>query len=362
MDSNRGVFEQFVFLLAALGLVLGAWVVWGPGAEIFEQFSARLGVSINALGDWYQLKVEGPTKLIAPLITILSGSWAIWRTLKYAQSRLHYRLNDFVEREEKRLNDARDKLRMKIERPDVNRPFKAPIFLSPAMKRVVRELGWGSYFGPPQLDYVDFQVGVAIDELGKQVKASEDRDGYLKKQLATAHLLKGAILVAEANDKERAEQEFRDLLTAALNQFKAALDIVPKDVEALEYASHVHVRLNEDQESEKLLDKIIRLTAGQIKSLPRARAFRYKGGIAARRNNNGNAIKMLRQSLDALPLQLGADRVEEAEIYETLASCQEAVCATVQAAASRESAAAIRRGIFKPVPKIRMSGSSVKFR
>ena len=178
-----------------------------------------------------------------PIVTIASGSYAIVKAYKYAESRLQYRLQDFLDREESRLKGAREQLRLAIERPGTQRPFRSPIFLAPALRRTVREFGWGSYFLPPQLPYADFQVSASVDQVQKQIKLSGDRHTHLNKQLAAAHLLKGAMLAAEATKLEQSGKESRAPLTAALNQFTAALAVYPKDVEALEYASHMHVRL-----------------------------------------------------------------------------------------------------------------------
>jgi tetratricopeptide (TPR) repeat protein len=341
MDDDQSVFSQFLVFPVLIALLAIAWLTAGPGSQLLLESSTTAQSWLNVFADWYQQKLEGSAKLIAPVVTIASGSYAILKAYKFAESRLHYRLQDFVDREEKRLKGAREQLRLSIERPGPERTFRSPIFLAPALKNVMREIGWGSYFLPPQLDYADFQVGSAIDELEKQVKLSKARDSYLNKQLATAHLLKGAMLAAEASKREQHGTEDRGMLTAALKQFTSALKANEDDIEALEYASHMHVRLGQSIEAQQYLDKVIELTNGQEESLPRARALRYLGCIAARNGNNLIAANKFQEAIDTLPVLIGIDRKEEAELYDSLAHCQELLNFVIQAPGNRATAAAI---------------------
>lgn len=351
MEDDQASFVELIVFPALIALLAIGWLAIGPGWQLLMESSVAAKTWLDTFAIWYQQKLEGSAKLVAPVITIASGSYAIVKSYKFAESRLQYRLQDFLDREEKRLKGAREQLRLSIERPGRERPFRSPIFLAPSLKRVVSELGWGSYFLPPQLAYADFQIGSSIDQLQKQVKLSSDRQSHLNLQLATAHLLKGAMLAAEATRLERANKESRGTLTASLNQFNEALAVYPNDVEALEYASHMHVRLGDDDEAEKLLDRLLALTSGQTKSLPRARALRYKGGIAARRGNPIVAVNILQDAIGALPVQIGVDRLEEAEMYETLANCQLDGSRHIQAAESLRNAKAIFAEVRESTPK-----------
>jgi hypothetical protein len=87
----------------------------------------------------------------------------------------------------------------------------------------------------------------------------------------------------------------------------------------------MHVCLWQDGDADELLDRLLTLTSGQVKSLTRARAFRYKADIAATRSRNGIARTQLKEALRVLPNLLGEDRVEEAEIHEALADRQDAM-------------------------------------
>ncbi|MDP1911535.1 MAG: hypothetical protein Q8K85_24805 [Hyphomicrobium sp.] len=321
-SSPLGALVLFAIICSAIFVT---WIVLGPGDQWAAALIAQAQAALQMATNWYQKTVDGPSKLIAPAITIASGSYAIYKGYKYADARLHYRLGDYLAREERRLADARKQLRLIIERPNVERRFREPIFLAPPLKRAVRNLGWGSYFLGPQLGYVSFQLDGSITQLDRQVKLAKDHQRHLERQLATAHLLKGAMCVAEGSVAEGRNEDGRVMVSSALNHFQSALAVDANDCEALEYAGHMHVSLRQDQDAELLLDRLLDLTSGHGKSLTRARAFRYKADISASRSRNGVARTQLNEALRFLPNLHGEDRVEEAEIHEALADRQNAL-------------------------------------
>lgn len=340
MDQSESSATGALVLFAIIcSVIFATWIVLGPGDQWAAAVIAQVQSALHSLTEWYQKTVDGPSKLIAPAITIASGSYAIYKGYMYAEARLHYRLGDYLEREERRLADARKQLRLIIERPNVDRRFREPIFLVPPLKRAVRDLGWGSYFLGPQLGYVSFQLDTSITQLERQVKLSETNHRHLERQLATAHLLKGAMHVAEASTAKQGNGGNRALVSSALNHFQSALAVDKNDCEALEYAAHMHICLKQDKDADELLNRVLGLTTPNAKSLSRARAYRYKADIAT----IGVAPKHLKDALRALPNLHGDDRVEEAEMHEALADRQNAMRRHVQARSHWEIAKALYR-------------------
>ena len=321
-QSESSALGALVLFAIICSVIFVTWVVLGQGDQWVAALIAQANGAIQRAAGWYQKTVDGPSKLIAPAITIASGSYAIYKGYMYADARLHYRLGDYLAREERRLADARKQLRLIIERPNVERRFREPIFLAPPLKRAVRDLGWGSYFLGPQLGYVSFQLDTSITQLDRQVKLSQVNHQHLERQLATAHLLKGAMHVADASTAKERGLDDRAMVSSALNHFQSALAVDANDCEALEYAAHMHVCLKQDPEANERLDRIFALTSDQPKSLTRARAYRYKSDIATAKNNPGIAAACLREALKVLPNLHGQDRVEEAEMHEALADRQ----------------------------------------
>ncbi|MFA5956151.1 tetratricopeptide repeat protein [Hyphomicrobium sp.] len=347
MHEQRSLFRELgIFLL--LYLVLGAvWLNWGPGVEVISSLERSLNASLGSLASWYQTKLEQSTKLVAPLVTIISGTFAIVTALSLAESRLLNRLRDFLEREEKRLRGARDQLRRTIERPGPARPFEMPFFATGELRSAMRELGWGSYFLPPQLGYVELQLGEALTKLEKQVDLSKQHQRKVSEQLATAHLLKGAMMISRNGSVQNQNFTDRAKLIEALHHFEAAISASSKDLDALEYASYVHVQLGQFAEADKYIDRLLRLTAKDLKSLQRSRALRSKAWIAlyGAPSRPLRAKNWIDDAIRALPDLTGAEQVEEADLHMFLGDAQQKLNANRQARSQWEIARAVYKGV-----------------
>ena len=343
MERERSLWSALAIFFLLLAMLGAAWIYIGPGALVVTLASDQASSLLTSVAAWYRSKVAGSAKLVEPIITIASGVYAITKALMYAERNLHRRLSDFLGREETRLNDARRQLRLKLERPGPARPFESPVFSSEPLHQSVRELGWGSYFLPPQLGFAEFQLGSAIDKLERQVNLSEGHHQHLQRELATALLLKGAMFAAQGATARHANADDRFYVNSALHCFEGALVINRDDVEALEYASHMLVILDREQEAGIHLEKILALTSGNAKSLPRARALRYKATIAKNRKppNNVIARNHLKDALKVLPNLQGDDWIEEAELHEQLGDVQKTLNARKKARAHWDIAKAV---------------------
>jgi tetratricopeptide (TPR) repeat protein len=304
-----------IVVLAAIGLV------FGPPAATIAEFYTIAQHQLFKAADWYQKSLEGSAKLLAPLFTILSGAYAIYKSYKYAESRLHFRLKDFLDREEKRLSQARPILRALVERPGLGRDLEFPAFLSDELADAVRELGWGSYFLPPQMGFVEFQLSAAIEQLTKQNEIARRNLHSLKSQLATAHLLKGAIEASRGSTLFPEPKVNSEACDRALAHFQEAFKADKTALEALEYSSLMHLCLGDRSEAEAALNKLIGLTTTLEKSLVRSRAFRYQAELAINDIQPKPLIASIRlkDALRTLPNLHGTDMVEEAELHEMIA-------------------------------------------
>lgn len=324
MNNERSLFRELLPLFLLLICVMVAWVFPGPGAHLIHDTATSLTAATDKVADWYQHTFDGPARLIAPLITILSGSYAIYKAYSYAESNLHRKLDDYLKRDEPRLVQARGQLRRVIDRPGLVENFDIPLFLADPLKDAMRELGWGSYFLPPQIGYAETQLTSAVSQLEKQVLLSKERHQSLNRQLATAHLLRGAMLASKGSEARKAGKSDRAFCSTALHHFQSALKFDAKDCDALEYASHMHVCLGEIEEAEELLNKLLKLTGSSPKSLWRARALRLKARIAnkSRPKRPGVAVQRLKDALKALPNLEGVEWIEEAELNEELGNIE----------------------------------------
>ena len=281
MKEQRELPLGFIAVAFVLVSLFAAWVHLGPGQLWLEGVAGGMSTQWTDFASWYQRRLESSAKLLAPLITIVSGTYAIVKAYKYAETRLHRRLHDFLQREEARLSEARATLRMMAEKPGVRRKFVEPSFLNEHFRRAVREMGWGSYFLPAQMGLVEYQLGSAISQLERQSSLGLERQRHFDRQLATAHLLKGALFVSDASKAVAEGRDDRLGLTNAASHFSAALHINPTDEEALEYLSQVHVRLGQNDKAAENLERLLQLTAKQDKSLVRARALHSSARLTA---------------------------------------------------------------------------------
>jgi tetratricopeptide (TPR) repeat protein len=343
MGKERSLLaEMSIFLLLIFGLTV-AWTFWGPGRVIGTELLSFLTGRVREGSIWYHDSLDGIAKLLAPLITLATGSYAFYKWYAYSESQLQFRLSNFLKREDERLSGARPALRSTIERPGSSTSFQSPVFLSPALERAVTELGWGSYFRPPQLSYAEYQLDKSILQLEKQLEIWKTRQIYFSEQLSTAHLLKGAMLAGRASAAQLAGRNDRAELAAASNHFDAALHLRNDDLDALEYASHIRVQLGQFPEAQIKLDSLLAATADQAKSLPRARGLRYQSHILMNvaQPQRKRAKKLLKEPLVVLPNLHGEEWIEEAEIHECLGRAQLALRATNKAKAEFEIAKAI---------------------
>ncbi|MBS0237624.1 MAG: hypothetical protein JSR89_04280 [Proteobacteria bacterium] len=347
MGTERSLYRElsiFFLLYFALG---AAWINWGPGIEVISSLGQELKFLFGAFANWYQVKLEQSAKLVAPLVTIFSGTFAIVTALRLAESQLLNRVRDFLEKEEKRLSGAREQLRRTIERPGPARPFEMPFFATGKLRSAMRELGWGSYFLPPQLGYVEVQLDGALEKLEKQVDLSKQHHRKLNEQLAMAHLLKGAMLISRNGSAQKQPSADRAKLIEALHHFEGAIVANSKDLDALEYASYIHVQLGQFDEADKYIERLLRLTAKDLKSLQRSRALRSKAWIAlyGAPSRPLRAKNWIDDAIRTLPDLDGPDQVEEADLHMFLGDAQQKLSANRQARSQWE----IARAIYKRV-------------
>jgi hypothetical protein len=343
MAKERSLLAELsLFLVLIFGLSM-AWIFWGPGKTIGADWLSFFVGRVRQGSIWYHDSLDESAKLLAPLITLITGSYAFYKWYAYSESQLQFRLNSFLKREDERLTGARSILRSTVERPGASKSFQSPVFLTPALERAVVELGWGSYFMPPQFGYAEYQIDKSILQLEQQLDTWKTRQAYFIEQLSTAHLLKGAMLASHAAKAKQAGQNDRAQLTAASNHFDAALQLNKDDLDALEYASHMRVQLGQFQEAQSKLDALLAATSNQVKSLPRARGLRYQAHIYANdlQPQRKRARKLLKEPLVVLPNLHGEEWIEEAEIHESLGRAQMALNAPNKGAAELEIAKAI---------------------
>jgi hypothetical protein len=311
-----------VLLIAAIIATMRGWVGDGPRDWLVHLWSLLAGF----VAAYYEL-FERIGKILAPFVAVASGGYAIYQKWHYAGRNLHLRLQEFLEREEKRLRTADEELDKSAARPGPARPFQAPIFSHGDLRAVLHEMDWGT----PTLTTLHWsrmrraeqEVQRASRELEEQLSLWERRKKDYQRRLVQAHLVRGAIAAARAARIKERSGDDREENQSALTEFERAMSVEPNgpDLLALELAAHQRVRLGDYTGAFDDFTRLAQLAEQAHKPVTRARALKFQAEILEFRNasqpNVNAATRLLNTALQIFPPPRGrADVIEVAELHE----------------------------------------------
>ena len=128
-----------VVVLAAIG---GAVTLVGfPGSMVATTVREALTHANGAVQSAFP-SLETLAKLAGLAITLLSGTYAIYQKIYFAEFNMKTRLREFLEREESRLNDSNEHLAKALLRPSPDRDLESPIFTSKTLKPALKRFNW----------------------------------------------------------------------------------------------------------------------------------------------------------------------------------------------------------------------------
>jgi tetratricopeptide (TPR) repeat protein len=302
----------------ALGMA-GVRIVLEINTEIIRSAFNSLDFPISSAWSIFTADVHAWRQTLDPLIWIIAsvlaiipGSFAIYRWWFYRDSRLPERLNELIAKEEKRLHAARAALLSAVQNPDARHaPVTPPYFFGPSFSQTVRNLGWGGWvMNPFFFTIAEQEIEVALVEIERRLHFCEQSQANCRNQEAAAYLVKGALAAARAG-KERPKSGQADRWNrAALNHFGRALEIDSGDMEALEYVAHQQRILGQDSLALSSYQRLAEVTCRSARDdrIVASRAQRYRAeiyekqydatGIAARLTR---AQACLDQALECLP-------------------------------------------------------------
>jgi tetratricopeptide (TPR) repeat protein len=165
--------------------------------------------------EWDAAKV---LQSLAACVTIAGGGYGIWQAYRFAERRLADRLLEYLRHEDERLKSARTALLSAVTRGVPKRPTVKPVFSNGQLSLALKQLKWG------RTAKAEASLEAALKLTEEKLLTADKFAGIHRHQKAAAHLLLGAI----ADSKKEH--------LAALQHFKAALELNPEDVEAIEYA------------------------------------------------------------------------------------------------------------------------------
>jgi hypothetical protein len=288
------------------GLVVDAPVWWEPISRWFLEIWNLSSEIVSNYYKWF----EEIVRVLAPYFTMAAGGYAIYTKMYYAERRLPLLLQEFLAREEARLERQRQELDRIVERPGPGRPFQSPLFVGDALEPALQQMRWG------KLSEADNNLEASLLQLQQQLDLWQAKRRDYEKHKIEALLLKGAIAASRAGRLRASGDDDRPENVKALGYFEAAHQLDEHDLDALEYMAHQRVRLGAHPRALDDFKLLEQAAKKQNKPLVAARALKFQAEVHERQNrpNLGAAKDLLAQAENALPLD--ASFVEKAEIVE----------------------------------------------
>jgi tetratricopeptide (TPR) repeat protein len=280
-------------LVALLGLVFVLLIIAGESARLWpgciQTGYDKLKVALQDHGA--TLELFG--KAAGVVTTLLSGSWAIYKSWWYSERNLPKRLAEFLERNDDRLRSARPLLLENIEAPNPNRSIRTPITFVGPLNLALGRIRLG------KVDKAQELLNTSIERLRTQQELCKDYDKQTARQRVTAHLLRGIAIAARAtmatstDDRQKLDRE-------SFAQFDEAANIDPQDAEALYYRGRQSMRMGQALMASHDLRQAA-LLAGDGPSIVKARALYANAQIAKEDQAWQTALLRMAACIDACP-------------------------------------------------------------
>lgn len=147
------------------------------------------------------------------LIAAAGLAFGIWKWWVYRERILHERLEEYITESDRRLVHSEKYILDAIQRPRPSHYGKLPLFASSALRRVLVRHNWdGTVLASSVEASVDAQLDNAKKWIDQRLQTAEASTVSLRKQLATVHILKGAVASSDPDGANRALKSFRAAL------------------------------------------------------------------------------------------------------------------------------------------------------
>ncbi len=262
------------------------WEVACEFLEFMKDSDFAAGVLAKTLGQFGD-KTAGVLGAVAwllrehgeKIIAAAGFSFGFYRWWLYREHILHKRLDKYLHESDRRLRRAQDDVLRCIERPGPRQALPAlPLFSAPELRSVLRERRWGLAPAGAAVEMsAQWQLERAIEKTERRLKAGQDMMASLHTQLASAHVMRGAIA---ASIKRETSLDANSHV--ALTAFRSALQVPghERNIKAKEYEAHQLRRMAHYPQALAAYQELERIAAseGDYRSqrLTQARAKRYQ--------------------------------------------------------------------------------------
>lgn len=259
------VFCVCIFAIAALHI--GAFgrdaqtlvQVWtGPLLE----FYARNRVPVDRAAVW-----------IVSSITAVTGGLAILKGFFYAEMNLPSRLQEMLDEARDRHLHNRPELLAYVRGNFETRDFLAPTILANPLAQVLQ------IFGIETIRTRARDVATSVQRLEGELKNLATWKEDVENRKVTAHLLRGACLATQAGKKARGSLEQTKLNERSRDEYLAAHELRPSDLDALDGVALQYGVLGEDRAQLTFLEQVIGVAEGETNRFRRAKALHRSAAI-----------------------------------------------------------------------------------
>ena len=217
-------------------------IAWADGALGFVSWMIGIAGAVLA-GAWrrlVELQSRYPQLLnVQVLFGVVGTGVGIWKWWETREARLFRHFERMIEGHEAQLVKARSDLLDILIRPGPGLLIRPPIFAERALRLILARRNWHSALSLPIVRSVDAKLQAAIETCDRKVSAHQDRLVFFRQQIASAHLVQGALAAARAA-KSPEEHERQGLNQDALDQFRIVLAVPghKEDLAALELIAY----------------------------------------------------------------------------------------------------------------------------
>lgn len=199
---------------------------------------------------------------------------------------LHERLEEYLNDQDRRLDNSVQEVLSAMDRPGPIRKLKDPLFAVGPLRKVLRTKKWRPVVAIGDNEAaVDGYLDEAIKKIQNRLETTHKVLVSYNEQKAGAHLIKGALSTARAKLSQSKDKK-DDFNNAAVEQFRMAIKVPgqSKNIIANEFLAHQLLRLESLEQAkaayEKLLAYAEQIPESRTKIIITSRAKRYLAEIA----------------------------------------------------------------------------------
>lgn len=171
---------------------------WCHALQFVFGHSAEFG-SLSDFMPWLTEKLRNNIQGLAGLLGVSFGFYRWWRS---NERNMHRNLRRYLERNDRRLDTAQNYILNALEKPDLGHNQTNSLFATPELRKVLARAQWEKIGANAKLEeQIASELNAAIATLENHISVAHKTLGSYRKQLAGAHLLRGAIsstIAAEA--------------------------------------------------------------------------------------------------------------------------------------------------------------------